>query len=253
MKRNVEAFIAISISFVIFITGCASKAHAIDNYKKKNYITVGTNAQFPPFEFYENEKIIGFDMEISQKIADKLGVKLEIKDMSFNSLIDSLEREQIDFICSSMSITESRRQKVNFSNPYYSSGQAVMVNNNSIVNISDLKNKKIGVQSGTTGELKAMEIEGAVISNYNTALAAIMDMKAGNIDAVIFDLEPSKKFVIGNSGITILDELITQEKYAVAVSKKNEQLLSIVNEVLAELKSNGEYDRLVEKYIDSQE
>lgn len=244
--------IIITLVFLsIALTGCTEEKKTISDYKKKGTITMGTNAQFPPFEAYNDERIVGFDIEIAQKIAQKLDVELIIEDMSFNTLIDALNQEKVDFILAGMTITDDRKEKVDFSNPYYSSGQIIIVmNTNSQINTkADLINKRIGVQTGTTGAVEATKIEGAKISEYNTVLASIMDMKINNLDAIIFDLEPSKDFAVKNPDIRIIEELLTKEDYAIAVRKQEVELQMAINEVLDEMKNNGEYNELINKYF----
>lgn len=250
MKKLLE-LISIIILSVLFAS-CSNKTNTIESYQKKGILSVGTNAQFPPFEFYSNDKVVGFDMELAQIIADKLNVKLVIEDMNFNNLIDSLNKNKIDLIISSMAITQERQNKVNFSNPYYTSKQAIMVvdKDESIKSIEDLKNKKIGVQSGTTGEQKASKIEGIKVSKYNTALSAIMDLKNSNIDAIIYDLAACEEFKETNPYIKIIDEYFDEEVYAVATRKDDTQLLDFVNQTINEIKSNGQYEQLTKKYFD---
>lgn len=243
--------IIIVISLSILFTGCGEEKKTISYYEKKGTIIMGTNAQFSPFESYEDEKIVGFDIEIAQKIAQKIGVELVIEDMNFNTLIDALNQEKIDFILAGMTITDDRKEKVDFSNPYYSSGQVIMtMNTNSQINTkADLVNKRIGVQIGTTGAIEAAKIEGVKISEYNTALASIMDMKVNNLDAIIFDLEPCKNFALINPDIKIIEELLTKEDYAIGVRKYETELQTVINQVLDEMKNSGEYNELINKYF----
>lgn len=252
MKKLLNPTCLLIIIISLSITACSNKNNDIESYQKKGTISVGTNAQFPPFEFYPNDKIAGFDIELAQIIADKLNVKLVVEDMNFNSLIDAINKNKIDLIISAMTITPERQSKVNFSNPYYTSNQSIMVmdKNENIKAIEDLKNKKIGIQTGTTGEQIASKIEGVEIFKYNTALAAIMDMKSANIDAIVYDLEACKKFKENNPSIKIIDVQFDKEQYGIAVRKDDIELLNLINEVLEEIKSNGQYEQLIKKYFD---
>lgn len=252
MKKLLNPTCLLIMIIFLSITACSNKNNSIESYQKKGTISVGTNAQFPPFEFYPNDKIAGFDIELAQIIADKLEIKLVIEDMNFNSLIDAINKNKIDLIISAMTITPERQSKVNFSNPYYTSNQVIMVTdkNESIKSIEDLKNKKIGVQTGTTGEQIVSKIEGAKVSKYNTALAAIMDMKSANIDAIVYDLEACKEFKENNPSIKIIDGQFDKEQYAIAVRKDDTELLNLINEVLEEIKINGQYEQLIKKYFE---
>lgn len=252
MKKLLNPTCLLVMIISLSITACSNKNNGIENYQKKGTISVGTNAQFPPFEFYPNDKITGFDIELAQIIADKLNVKLVVEDMNFNSLIDAINKNKIDLIISAMTITPERQSKVNFSNPYYTSNQAIMVmdKNENIKAIEDLKSKKIGIQTGTTGEQIASKIEGVEIFKYNTALAAIMDMKSTNIDAIVYDLEACKKFKENNPSIKIIDAQFDKEQYGIAVRKDDTELLNLINEVLEEIKANGQYEQLIKKYFE---
>lgn len=249
---NPSRFLISIIILSILCASCSKKISSIENYQKKGILSIGTNAQFPPFEFYSSDKITGFDIELAQIIADKLGVELVIEDMNFDNLIDSLNKNKIDLIISAMTITKERQNKIDFSNPYYTSQQAIMImdKNESIKSMDDLKNKKIGVQVGTTGEQTALKIEGTKISKYNTALAAIMDLKNSNIDAIIYNLEACKEFKETNPNIKVIDGDFKQEVYAVATRKDDTQLLDLVNQVINEIKNNGQYEQLLKKYLD---
>lgn len=252
MKKLLNLTCLLVMIISLSITACSNKNNGIESYQKKGTISVGTNAQFPPFEFYPNDKIAGFDIELAQIIADKLNVKLVVEDMNFNSLIDAINKNKIDLIISAMTITPERQSKVNFSNPYYTSNQSIMVmdKNENIKAIEDLKNKKIGIQTGTTGEQIASKIDGVEIFKYNTALAAIMDMKSTNIDAIVYDLEACKKFKENNPSIKIIDAQFDKEQYGIAVRKDDTELLNLINEVLEEIKANGQYEQLIKKYFE---
>ncbi|WP_058486287.1 basic amino acid ABC transporter substrate-binding protein [Defluviitalea phaphyphila] len=248
--KKIIYFILIII-MVSGLTGCG-KNDVLKRVEKNKVIVMGTNAAFPPFEYREGEEILGFDVEIANKIAEKLGVELKIEDMQFKGLIPALQAGKIDFIAAGMSINEERAKNVDFSDGYYEASQVIitMKDNTEIQGPEDLKNKKIGVQLGTTGDEEASKIEGAEIIKFDTGFMAIRDLQNGKIDAVILDSEPAKKFVEGNEDIQILPNELTKEYYAIAVPKENEEFLEIVNSVLEEMKESGEYDRLIEKYFE---
>jgi len=233
------------------LSGCGSKASTLEDYKKAGKITMGTNAQFPPFEYFENEKITGFDVELSQKIADKIGVELVVEDMNFTGLLAALSSRKIDFVAAGMTVDEERLKSVDFSDGYFESSQVIIVmkTNTEIKSKTDLTNKKIGVQMSTTGAKEAKLIEGAVVQEFNAGFAAIMDMKNGKLDAVVLDYEPSRNFVAQNADIMLLDENLTEEQYAIAVRKGETELQKVINEVIKEMKANGEYEALIKKYI----
>ena len=149
-----------------------------------------------------------------------------------------------------MTVTEDRLENVNFSDTYAHASQVVIVKEDStIASPDDLSGKKVGVQLGTTGDAYAGDIEGATVERYNKGFEAVQALSQDKIDAVIIDGEPAKVFVEENEGLKILDEAFTEEDYAIAIAKDNDELLEKINGALAELKESGELDKIVDKYI----
>ena len=213
-------------------------------------LVMATNAEFPPYEYYEGENVIGIDAEIAQAIADKLGMELKIEDMAFDSIIVAVNSGKADMGMAGMTVTEDRLENVNFSDTYAHESQVVIVKEDStIASPDDLSGKKVGVQLGTTGDAYAGDIEGATVERYNKGFEAVQALSQDKIDAVIIDGEPAKVFVEENEGLKILDEAFTEEDYAIAIAKDNDELLEKINGALAELKESGELDKIVDKYI----
>lgn len=213
-------------------------------------LVMATNAEFPPYEYYEGENVIGIDAEIAQAIADKLGMELKIEDMAFDSIIVAVNSGKADMGMAGMTVTEDRLENVNFSDTYAHASQVVIVKEDStIASPDDLSGKKVGVQLGTTGDAYAGDIEGATVERYNKGFEAVQALSQDKIDAVIIDGEPAKVFVEENEGLKILDEAFTEEDYAIAIAKDNDELLEKINGALAELKESGELDKIVDKYI----
>ena len=170
-------------------------------------LTMGTNAEFPPYEFYEGDKIVGIDAEIAAAIADKLGMKLVIEDMAFDAIIPAVTSGKIDMGMAGMTVTEERKESVNFSDSYATGVQVVIVTEDSkIQSVDDLSagGLKIGVQSSTTGDLYAtwdLEDAGlATVQRYNKGADAVQALVTGKVDCVIIDNEPAKAFVAANNG-----------------------------------------------------
>ena len=226
-----------------------------DTDTTKEVIVMGTNAEFPPFESVEGNEYVGFDIDISKKIAEKLGMELKIENMQFSSLVAALQTKKVDFIAAGMTSTPEKAEQVNFSDSYFTTTQVIIVkkDNDTIKSKEDLSGKKIGVQDGTTGETESRKIEGAIVESYDAGYAAIMNLTNGNIDAVVIDQKPAEKFVANNDKIMILEEELTTESYSIAVNKENEELLNTINEVLTELHESGEYETLYNKYFGEEE
>ncbi len=242
--KKILGLLLVSVFLLMGIVGCNEE-------KKDSKIILGTNAEFPPFEYREKGEITGFDMELARAISKKMGRELEIKDMAFDGLIPALQSKKIDFIAAGMTATDERRKNVNFTASYYESSQVIIVNveNNEIKGVKDLEGKKVGVQLGTTGDTEAQKIKGVKLKKYNAAFAGVMELKNKKIEAIILDSEPAANFVRENKGLKILPENLTKEEYAMAISKGNESLLKEIDGALKELRENGEYDRLFEKYF----
>lgn len=229
---------------------------SLDKIKADKFVTMSTNAEFEPFEYKDGDNIIGIDAEISKKVADKLGVELKINDIAFDSLIPELNSGRANFVAAGMTVTDDRKQNVDFSDTYFDASQAIIVKKGSAVKSrADLNGKKVGVQQGTTGDTYCTNEDGkndikvASVERYNKGVDAVTDLVNGKIDAVVIDDFPATKFVEKNSDkIQKLGEALTVEKYAIAVKKGDDAMLKTVNDVLAEMKSSGELNKIIEKY-----
>ncbi len=214
-------------------------------------LRMGTNAAFPPYEYYEGEVIVGIDAEIAQLIANKLGMSLEITDMDFGGIISAVQNGVVDIGLAGMTVTDERLESVNFSDSYATGIQVVIVPENSdIKDIDGLSGKFIGVQEATTGDAYATDDFGdEFVKRYTNGSTAVAALLNGSVDAVIIDNEPAKVFVEQTDGLKILDTEYVVEDYAVAVAKENTALLDKINTALEELKADGSIDRIIDKYI----
>lgn len=220
-------------------------------------LTVGTNAEFPPFEYVDdNGEPDGFDMALIKAVGEKLGVKVEVENMEFASLISSIG-SKIDVAIAGMTVTDERKESVDFSDSYYEAVQYVILPEGSeIATAEDLKNKAIGVQLGTTGDFIASDIEGATVSQYNKAVDAVNDLINGRVDCVIIDKNPALVFEGKFEGqITAVDGAqfdFEPEQYAIAMPKGDAALVEQVNKALEEIKADGTFDELVKTYIEAE-
>lgn len=223
-------------------------------------LTMGTNAAFPPYEFYEGSNIVGIDAEIAGAIADKLGLELVIEDMEFDAIITAVQTGKIDIGLAGMTVTDERKEAVNFTSSYATGVQVVIVAEDSpIASVDDLfaegASHVIGVQRNTTGDLYTtwdLEDEGlATIDRYSKGAEAVMALKTGKVDCVVIDNEPAKAFVAENEGLKILDTEYAVEEYAAAVSKNNEALLAAIDTALQELIADGTVAEIIAKYIEA--
>ena len=241
MKKLLALVLALVMLFTFAACGSEEKT-----------LVMGTNATFPPYEFVDdNNNIVGIDAEIAAAVAEKLGKELEIKDMEFDSLLTAVQSGSIDFALAGMTVTDERKLSVNFSDTYATGIQVVIVPEGSAIKtVDDLEGKKIGVQTGTTGDIYCTDDFGQEnVKQYNNGALAIAALKNGQVDCVVIDNEPAKNFVKANEGLIILKTEYAVEDYAAAISKDNDELLNDFNQALKELKEDGTIDKIIAKYI----
>ncbi len=218
-------------------------------------LRVGTNAEFPPFEYVGDDgQPDGFDIALIKAIGEKMGYEVVVENMEFASLVGAIGTK-IDVSIAGMTIDEERLQSVDFSDPYYDAIQYVIVPEGSDIDCAaDLEGKKIGVQLGTTGDYAVEEIEGATAAQYNKGVDAVNDLLNGRVECVIIDKNPALVFEAEYDGIVALpgDQFdFGVEQYAIALPKGDTELAEKINSALKELKEDGTYDKLVEQYIEN--
>lgn len=250
MKKRIFSIALVVVLAATMLCACGKK-EASGMTVNNGVLTMATNAYFPPYEYYQGEKIVGIDAEIAQAVADKLGLELKIEDMEFDSIITAVQTGKADMGLAGMTVTDERKQSVNFSDTYATGIQVVIVTEDSdIASVDDLEGKKIGVQLSTTGDIYASDDYGEdFVEQYNKGADAVMALKQGKVDAVIIDNEPAKSFVAANEGLKILDTEYVTEDYAACINKENAELLDAVNGALAELKKDGTLQSILDKYI----
>lgn len=245
--KKILLLVVVSVLSSAMLFGCKkSETAAADT------LIVGTNAEFPPFEYIEQGQIVGFDVDLMNEISKLTGKTVEFKNMAFDSLLIAMQTGKINCIVSGMTATDERRQHVNFSTPYFVSKQAVIVPENSdIQKFEDLKGKKIGVVIGYTGDMVVTDMykDTSSITRYEATGQAIMALTAGKVDAAVLDMEPAKEYVANNEGIKVLDTALAEEEYSIALPKDKTALLDEINKALQTLKENGTYDKIYAKYF----
>ncbi|MBQ8329517.1 MAG: amino acid ABC transporter substrate-binding protein [Lachnospiraceae bacterium] len=222
---------------------------------------MATNAAFPPYEMIsDNGGFEGIDVEIATLIAQKLGLELVVDDMEFGSVITSVQGGKSDIAMAGLTVTDERKQNVDFTESYATGVQVIIVPEGSdIQTVDDLANNKmIGVQDGTTGYIycsSPVEDGGYGedhVTSYPNGAMAIEALKGGKVDAVVIDNEPAKAFVQANAGLKILDTEYIVENYAIGISKDNNGLRDAVNNALKELIADGSVQLIVDKYINAE-
>lgn len=253
MKKLIAAAALVTLTLSL-LAGCAEKAPAggdTGDGDEKQTLVMATNAQFPPYEYYDGDNIVGIDAEVAALIADKLGMELEIADIEFDSIVPGVQQGKYDMGMAGMTVNDERLEKVNFTSSYAKGVQVVIVKEDSeIKSIDDLEGKTIGAQQGTTGAIYAADDYGSDnVTTYASGNLAVEGLKTGKVDSVIIDNEPAKAYVKANTGLKILDTEYANEDYAIAIAKDNTELMEKVNTALEELIANGELQKIVDKYI----
>ena len=217
---------------------------------------MSTNAAFPPYEMVKDDGTFeGIDVEVAGAIAQKLGLELVVDDMGFDAALLAAQNGQSDIVMAGVSVTPDRQEVMDFSDSYATGIQVVIVKEGSDVTMDNLGEKMIGCQKATTGYLYASDTpenggygEDHVIA-YETGALAVEALKNGQVDCVIIDNEPAKAYVAANEGLTILETPWVEEDYAIGMKKGNTALLEAVNAAMTELKADGTFQAIVDRYI----
>lgn len=275
MKKGLKKLMALGLVAVLAVgmAGCGRKkeekassagATKIEQIKKDGKLIVGTSPDYPPFEFIISEdgksKIVGADIELAQKFADKLGVKLEIKSMDFDSLLPALQSDVVDLVITGMTPDETRKKSVDFTDIYFTGKNGVIVKESDAGKVKsedDLKKMKIGVQKGSTQEIYVKDQ--LKLTDYKALTSVpdlVMDLKNGNIDAVVLNDKVASINAGKYDGVKVVENLALtsggdEELMAVAVKKgDNKELLAALNEEIKTLKDSGEYDKILANAVD---
>lgn len=274
MKAGLKKLLALGLVAVLAVglVGCGNKSSdnsggnqtALEQIKKNKKLVVATSPDYPPFEFMVSEngksKIVGADIDLAQKIADKLGVELELKAMDFDALLPALQAGKVDVVITGMTPNEKRKKAVDFSDIYFKGENAVIANAKDagkFTSEDQLKKAKLGVQKGSIQETYVKD--NLKVTNYKALVAVpdlIADMKNGNIDAVVLNSKVAGINVTKYDGIKVVENLkLTsggdEEAMAVAIKKgDNADLIKLTNEVIKELQDSGEYDKILANAVD---
>ena len=251
MKKILSILLVICLTLSLF--ACSNNtATATTEGASSSKLIVGTSAGFPPYEYREGNKIVGIDAEIIEAIAADLGYTIEWQDMKFDSLISALSSNKVDIVIAGMTVTDDRKESVDFTDTYTAAVQSIIVKKGgSVASLDDVDGKIIGVQQGTTGDIYASDDYGNdKVQRFNEGADAVQALLSGKIDCVIIDDQVAKNFVDSHKvELELLDTAYTEEEYAMAVKKGNTQLLNQVNNSIKSLKDNGTLRRIIDKYI----
>ena len=250
MKKLVLLMMSIITAVAMLAAGCGG-----DEKQTAKVLRVATNPTFAPFEYQEegSKDYAGFDMDLIRALGKQMGYQVEIQSMGFDALIPALNSKNIDVAISGMSINEERKKVVLFAEPYYTSGLIVVVakDNDTIKGLEDLQGKNIACQIGTTGEKLARTVAGAQVKAFNHNTEATLELKTGGADAVINDVPVAKYYLAqgGSEFAKTVGDVMDAEQYGIAMNKDNTKLAAEMNKAMAELKKNGEFDKIYTKWF----
>jgi glutamine transport system substrate-binding protein len=256
MKKK-SLFVLLACLLVFALTACGNTKET-GKEGGKDQIVVGTDASFPPFESMSpTGEPEGFDIDLIKAIAESQNMNIQVKHTGWDPMMAGLEDHSIDIAIAGITITDDRKKAMDFTTPYFTAKQVILVKKNApaVSTVADLKGKKIGVQSGTTGQFLVEDKLGkdySGLKGYEEVAGAIEDMKNGRIDAVVADNAVVKKFIdqLKLNDVTIIeDKTAEQEQYGIAVKKGNKELLDKLNKGLAAVKQSGKYDEIYKKYF----
>lgn len=270
MKKNLFKKIlsmAIIGGLTLSLAGCGANAVKGENdsngkiteIKENGKLVVGLSADYAPYEFHimkdGKDQIVGFDIDIAKEIANDMGVDLEIKEMDFGAIVQSVKSGAIDLGISGLTPDEKRKEAVDFSDIYYEAEQGILINKNnkdSIKSVEDLKGKKVGAQIGSIQAEIANGIEGADVKLLDNVNTLILELKTGKLDALIVELPVSKIATEVNEELAVADNVIKDSEggSAIAIQKGNKDLVDQVNATIKKLKDDGKMDQLVNDAIE---
>ncbi|WP_300328679.1 basic amino acid ABC transporter substrate-binding protein [Fusobacterium sp.] len=237
-----KKLLVLLLSMVLFVSSFGAKK-----------LYVGTNAEFKPYEYLEGDKIVGFDIELMEAIAEELGYTVKWNNMSFDGLLPALQMGKIDAVIAGMGPTEERLKAVDFSKPYlnFQTGDAVVVNENEtvIVKKENLDGKTVGVQLGTKQEEVSKKL-GANIVRYDSFTGALMALKQNKINAVVVDAQVAENYLKNIKGVKITDTIFNDTPgESIAVKKGNKKLADEINKAFDAIVANGTYEKILVKYF----
>ncbi len=249
MKRKLFLLLSVVVTLSLLLSACAAGSGT-----GAAKVRVATEASYPPFEMVDEKtkELVGFDIDLMNAIAKQAGFTVEYKNTPFDSVLAGISTCQFDAAISAITITEERAKTMGFSNPYINAGQIVTVrtDNTTVNGPADLKGKKISVQLGTTGEMEAKKIDGATVKPFDTADLAFQELMNGQVDGVIVDAPTTQVYVDRNKDkIKTVGSMFTDEKYGIAICKKNTDLTNKINTALAALEKDGTIRTLQEKWL----
>ncbi|MDX8336618.1 amino acid ABC transporter substrate-binding protein [Candidatus Cetobacterium colombiensis] len=241
------------LTFTVFSISFA-KDNSLQNIQDKGEIIIGLDDTFAPMGFRDEEgKIIGFDIDLANEVANRIGVKATFKPCEWDGIIFDLRSKRIDLIWNGLTITPEREKQIAFSTPYFDDDQIVIVKNPNIKSFQDLKDKKIGVQLGSASyfafENSVLSKETNNLNKYSTNVEALLDLEAGRTDAVVIDAVVGKYYISKKPDFIVLNDILEKQQMGVGMRKDDVALKNKIDETLANMKADGSFDKIYKKWF----
>jgi len=252
MKKFVVALLMVTV--LLTFIGCDSADKGTDD--EKTVLTIGVDDTYPPMEFRDdNNDLVGFDVDFAKALSEELDMDIEFVPTAWDGIFVGLTADKYDVIISSVSMTEERLESYEFSKPYLSNGQVIVVapGDNSINSSADLAGKKVGVQLETTADIaakKQQEITPFELTQYDEIIQTFADMKAGRLDCIVVDYAVALDFVSKNpDDYVITTTQLTNEPIAVCIKKGNTDLVDQINAALVTLQDSGKMAEISDEWF----
>ncbi len=219
---------------------------------EKKKLVMGTEPGFAPYEYLDGNVVAGVDVDIANEIAKDLGMELDIKTMDFDGALLAVQQGSVDFVAAGVSVSEDRKENMDFSIEYAISKQIIVVNetNTNINGPEDLNGKKVAVQQGTVADLELSDVEAyqCDVKRYTRYVQAVEDLKNNKIDCIVMDILPATEIVKANPSLLIRENEVLIDKYAIAVKKGNQEMVDKINKTLKRLIDEGKIDEFTVKH-----
>ena len=257
MKKKLLA-VLLAATCVVSMAACGSKGN--EEAEGNGKLIVGTEAGFAPYEYMKGNEVVGIDMDISKAIADELGMELEIKNMDFDGALAEAASGKVDFVAAAVSVSEERKEMMNFSTEYVNSTDVIVVNKETPmvestgaeIDPTVLNDKIVAVQQGNIADIFVTNKENCEpkeIKRYTKFVQAAEDLKNNKVDCMVMDKFPAEELVKQNDSLMILDGILFEDKYAIGVSKKNPELLDKINAVIEKLIEEGKIEEFTANHV----
>lgn len=258
MKKMISAVLAAAMCAMTF-AGCSNDdtGSGSSGTEEKEKLVMATEAGFAPYEYVVGEDIVGIDVEIAKAIAEEMGRELEIKDMDFDGALMAVQNGTADFAAAGISITDERKEKMDFTIEYATSKQVVVVRagDTSITEEANLTEKVVGGQQGTTAQLVYDEPENSILPKefraYKKYSQAASDLKNQQIDCIVMDELPAKLLVAKTEGLEIADAELFTDSYGMAIQKGNTELKEAMDKVLQRLIDDGSIQKWTQEHSEA--